>query len=319
MKKVLVTIPLEERHKEYLKEKGPGCEFIYANEAGPDRCQLEEANIIIGNVPVSDLKEAKNLEWLQLNSAGADAYCVPGALRPGVLLTNSTGAYGLAISEYMLGMVFMLQNKLFRYYKNQLDHQWKDEGSVTSVWGSTTVILGVGDIGGEFAKRMKALGSHTIGIRRKPGEKPDYLDEIYTTSQLDEVIPRADILSVSLPNTPETYRIINEERMRKMKKTALLINVGRGTAIDTDALCRVLNSGHLGGCGVDVTDPELLPADHPLWDARNMVITPHISGQYHLQETFERIVRIAGTNLENYLGGKPLNNQVDFSTGYRKR
>ena len=114
---------------------------------------------------------------------------------------------------------------------------------------------------------------------------------------------------------------MDERRLRLMKTAAFLLNVGRGNAIDTEALCRVLEEGRLGGCGVDVTDPEPLPPDHPLWDAPRMVITPHISGQYHLQETFERIVRIAGENLEKFLAGdaEHMRNLVDFETGYRKK
>lgn len=320
MKKILVTVPVQERHKNYLEEKGSGCEFCYipAGEVKPD--DLKEIQIILGNVPAGLLSHAEKLEWLQLNSAGADQYCRPGVLPAGTALTNATGAYGLAVSEYMLAVSMNLQNRLYQYYASQMKHQWTDHGTVSSIWGSTTLIVGLGDIGSEYARRMKALGSHTIGLRRSVGEKPDYLDELYTTEQLDELLPRADFVALSLPNTPQTYRMMDERRLRLMKPTAFLINAGRGTAIDTDALCRVLQEGHLGGCAVDVTDPEPLPADHPLWDAPRMLITPHISGQYHLPETFERIVRIFGENLEVFLRGdrEHLRNQVDFQTGYRR-
>ena len=182
-------------------------------------------------------------------------------------------------------------------------------------------MVGLGDIGGEYAKRMKALGSYTIGLRRTEGEKLDYLDEVFTTEHLDELLPRADFVALSLPNSPATYHIMDERRLRLMKKTAFLLNVGRGSAIDPEALNRVLHDGWLGGCGVDVTEPEPLPEDSPLWDAPRMYITPHISGQYHLQETFERIVRIAGGNLEKFLAGEKdsMKNLVDFKTGYRRR
>lgn len=321
MKKVIVTIPVKDRHKEYLEKIGIGCEFFYTSAAAVTGGGIREADIIIGNVKPELLKEAEKLQWMQLNSAGADNYCIPGVLKPGILLTNATGAYGLAISEYMVGMSFLLQNKFYRYYRNQTTHQWKDEGDVTSVWGSTVLVVGLGDIGGEYAKRMKALGSYTIGVRRTKGDKPEYLDEIYTIESLDELLPRADFVALSLPNSPSTYHIMDERRLRLMKPGAYLLNVGRGTAIDGDALCKVLKEGHLGGCGVDVTEPEPLPADHPLWDAPRMVITPHISGQYHLQETFERIVRIAGENLEKFLSGDAdrMRNLVDFETGYRRR
>lgn len=321
MKKVIVTIPAEDRHKEYLERIGAGCEFFYTSASAITGDQIREADIIIGNADPALLKEAEKLQWLQLNSAGSDNYCAPGVLRPGTVLTNATGAYGLAISEYMVGMSFLLQNKFYRYYRNQMNHQWKDEGNVTSIWGSTTLAVGLGDIGGEYAKRMKALGSRTIGVRRTKGEKPEYLDEIHTTEELDQLLPRADFVALSLPNTPYTFHLMDERRLRLMKPGAYLLNVGRGSAIDGDALCKVLEEGHLGGCCVDVTDPEPLPQEHPLWDAPRMVITPHISGQYHLAETFERIVRIAGENLEKFLAGNinEMRNLVDFQTGYRRR
>ncbi len=321
MKKILVTVPAEDRHREYLEKIGQDCEFTYRAPDQVTNEDVREAQIIIGNVPAGRIGASPELEWLQLNSAGAEDYCGPGVLAPGTILTNATGAYGPAVSEYMVGVSFMLQNRLYRYYRNQLAHQWKDEGSVTSVRGAVTLVIGLGDIGGEYAKRMKALGSYTIGIRRTAGEKPEYLDELYTAEQLDRVLPRADFVAMSLPNTPQTRHLMNEERLLRMKPGAFLINVGRGSAIDTDALIRVLESGRLGGCAADVTDPEPLPADHPLWDAPGMVITPHISGQYHLRETLERIIRISGENLEKYLEGRAgeMRNVVDFATGYRKR
>lgn len=131
--------------------------------------ELANAQIIIGNVSAEQLAKAPKLEWFQLNSAGSDAFCKPGVLKEGVLLTNATGAYGLAISEHMLGVTLMMQKHLAEYYVNQKNHQWKDEGAVTSIYGSTTLVVGLGDIGGEYAKRMKALGSYTIGLRRTRG------------------------------------------------------------------------------------------------------------------------------------------------------
>lgn len=318
MKKILVTMPMEQHHRDCLEKAAPGCSFTYANAEATDE-QIQAANIIIGDVkPPQRIHGSENLEWIQLNSAGADPYCKAGVLAEKTILTNATGAYGLAISEYMLGVLLTIQKKLDLYHDNQKKHLWRDEGSITSIDGSTTVVLGLGDIGGEFAKKMKALGSRVIGVKRNMSEKPDYVDELYTTGELDKVLPQADILAMSLPNTSETYRIMDERRLGLMKDTAILINVGRGTAVDTDALCRALMDGKLGGCCLDVTDPEPLPEDHPIWDAPRAVITPHISGQYHLQETFERIVRIAAANLDNYLNGRPMINIVDISTGYRK-
>ena len=318
MKHILVTIPVEERHKKLLEAKAPGCEFFYQAPENVTDALLENAEIIIGNLPTGRLQKAKKLEWLQLNSAGADNYTRPGVLASGVKLTNATGAYGLAISEHMLASVLMLMKKLHLYHVNQLSSKWKDEGSVTSIYGSTTLVLGFGDIGQEFARRMKVLGSYVIGVRRNVSRKPDFADELYTIEDLTKVLPRADIIAMSLPNTSATYHLINREALACIKPGAILLNVGRGTSIDQEALYEALVSGRLGGAAVDVTDPEPLPQDSPLWHAPNMLITPHISGQYHLQETFERIVRIAAANLEHFMNQEELENQVDFETGYRK-
>ena len=318
MKKVLVTLPVEQRHKDYLEAQANNCEFLYmkGKDVTPDI--LSEIQVLIGNLPPEQMKAAKKLEWVQLNSAGADNYTGPGILPEGAKLTNATGAYGLAISEHMLGMLLMLMKKLNLYHKNQLDRCWKDEGQVTSIYGSTTLILGFGDIGQEFGKRMHALGSHVIGIRRNKGKVPEFAEAVYTMEELEDVLPKADIIAMSLPNTPETTHIMNQKTFSLMKPGAILLNVGRGSSIDQEALLEALCEGRIGGAAVDVTDPEPLPEDSPLWKAPNMIITPHISGQFHLPETFERIVRIAGTNLAHFCRGEELINNVDFATGYRK-
>ena len=218
----------------------------------------------------------------------------------------------------MLGMLLMLMKRLHQYRDNQREHLWRDEGNVTSIQGCTALMVGLGDIGGEFARRMKALGAYTIGVRRSDVRRPEYLDELVLMDGLDQVLPRADVVALSLPNTKQTYRMFDEQRLNRCKTGAILLNVGRGTAIDTDALCHALESGKLGGAGVDVTDPEPLPPEHPLWSIENALITPHVSGFFHLEETLNRIVAQAADNLRRFQNGEPLLSEVDFQTGYRK-
>lgn len=318
MEKILVVWPVEDRHKKLLESSAPEAVFTYCEKEAVTREMVQEATIILGNVPVKFLEGSRNLKWLQLNSAGADGYTAPGALPKNAILTNGTGAYGLALSEHMLGMLLCLMKKLYLYADDQKEHIWGDRGRVTSIYGSTTLIVGMGDIGSEFAKRMHALGSHVIGIRRNKAQKPDYLDGLYQMDALDEWLAKADIVAASLPGTKDTYHVFNADAFARMKKSAFFLNIGRGSAVDALALADALNNDRLAGAGVDVTEPEPLPKDHPLWDAKNALITPHISGQYHLPETFERIVRIAAENLAAFREGKELQNQVDFATGYRK-
>lgn len=315
---VTVLIPVEERHKKILENAAPKYRFCYRTPETVTREELDQSDILIGNPPASLLHGSQRLKWLQCNSAGTEPFLQPGVLHPDTLLTNATGAYGLAISEHMLGMLLELFKKLHLYRDAQHLHQWKSLGRVRSIEGSTVLVLGMGDIGGEFARKVKALGATVIGVRRTDTRKPDYVDELYLTEELDRLLPRADVVAVALPGNGETAGMLNRKRMESMKEGAVLLNVGRGVIVDTEALCDALESGHLGGAGLDVTDPEPLPENHRLWNFPNAVITPHISGFYHLPETLERIVRISAENLEAYRSGKPLRNQVDFSTGYRK-
>ena len=218
----------------------------------------------------------------------------------------------------MIGSLLCIMKKLHLYGADQSKHVWNDYGNVASIYGSKTLVVGFGDIGSEFAVRMHALGSQVTGIRRNKTEKPDYLEALYQMDAFYECLKTADIVATCLPGTKETYHIFDKKAFAQMKEGAFFLNVGRGSAVDSYALADALNSGHLAGASVDVTEPEPLPSDHPLWDAKNLLITPHISGNYHLKETHERIVRIAADNLDRFIRGEKLRNVVDFATGYRK-
>ncbi len=319
MKEILVTFPVLEKHKESLESSGYDLHFTYTTAAEASKKEvIETADIILGNVSADALKEAKKLKFLQLNSAGANEYVIPGVLSDGVKLCNATGAYGKSIAEHMIATAFTLLKKMNRYENNRLHHQWKDEGNVGTIFGSTTLILGMGDIGSEFAIRMHALGSRVIAIRRNQSEKPDYIDGLYQMDALEELLPQADIVACSLPGTDATYHLLDASRLKLMKNSAILINVGRGTLIPTEDLIDALKNGTISAAAIDVAETEPLPADSPLWDTPNLLITPHVAGNFHTQHIWDTIVEIAAENLKAYLNGQPLRNEVDFETGYRK-
>ena len=299
-KNILVVIPVNEDHKKFLEEKAASgdknCCIRYVNGGEVTKEDVEQADVIVGNVDPSLISGAKNLELLQLNSAGADLYIKAGVMPEGAVLANATGAYGLAVSEHMLGLTFDLIRRLNQYHANQAEHVWKAMGNIISVEGSTILVLGLGDIGGDYARKVHALGAHVIGVRRTNRNKPDYLDEQHTMDDLDMLLGRADIVAMVLPGGSTTNHIMDERRLRLMKKGAYLINVGRGNA----------SLVH------DVVRSASARKDHGL------VITPHVAGNFFLPETFERIVRIAGENLAAWANGTPYRNVVDFTTGYRK-
>ena len=317
-KKILCLLPVNSEEVNLFHTICPADYSILFLDREPDEEELRDAEIILGRVSPKRLSAVSSLRWIQLQSAGIDGFESADILPSGAILTNSSGAYGPAISEHMLAMLLSLQKRILSYWDSQKEGKWKPEGAVTGIEGSTCLVIGMGDIGGCFARKMHALGAIVYGIRRTLGNCPEWADEIIPLSDLDAVLPKADIVALSLPSTPQTFHVINQDRIQKMKSSAIVINVGRGTAIDTEALLSALQNREIGGACLDVTDPEPLPENHPLFFAPNTLITPHVSGGYHWEGTRKRIVELALENLNRYIQGKELLNQVDFASGYRK-
>ncbi len=318
MKRILITLPVTDNHKKRLENSITDCSFQYIPLSDITAEDVQDSEIIVGNVPTSYIAAADTLELLQLNSAGADAYILPGILSPNTVLTNATGAYGKSVAEHMFAMMMCLQKKLHLYRDDRVEGGWKDYGTVTSISDATVTIVGLGDIGLHFAGMAKALGAHVIGVKRRQSNTPKQVDELHLIEEMEDIIPRSDVIVSFLPNTPLTYHLYNKEFFSKMKNTAIFLNGGRGSAVDQEALLSAIQMGTIHAAGLDVTDPEPLPSEHPLWKESNIMITPHVSGFYHLPETLDKIVEIAATNIENYLMGKPLKNIIDFETGYCK-
>ena len=318
MKNVLVLMPVEARHKEKIEAAGAGCSITYARPDTVTEEMIRSANVILGQPEADMIGASENLEWLQLESAGTDAYIVPGVLSSKTVLTNATGAYTKAVSEHAFALTLMLQKKLYLYRDEQKKAVWSDHGTVGSLSDCTVAVVGLGDIGQAYAKLVKDMGAKVIGVKRRPADQPDCVDELVMTQDLDQVLPRADVIMSILPNTAATRYIYTLESFDRMKDTALFINCGRGNAVSSEVLYQALSEHRIAAAAMDVAEVEPLPPESPLWGLENLVITPHISGGFHLPETFERIVDIAAGNLAAYVEGKDLRNVVDFATGYRK-
>lgn len=319
-KKVLVCLPLNDAHRTALEASVPEFEFRFNALDDVHAEDVLWADIVLGNAPVSMIRQNKHIEWFQSNSAGPDDYLKPGVLPENCMVTNATGAYGLAISEWMLAMWLGIQKDMFLYRDRQNQRQWAPiDRPVRGITGARVLCVGMGDIGSNFARRAHMLGAEVVGVRRTVHPDtpcPDYCLRVVAQSQLDEELPEADLIALSLPGTPETNKLFNAERFAKCKDGAILINVGRGTTVDSDALVEALRSGKIFGAGLDVTDPEPLPADHPLWGEPGAIITPHNSGKFSLPKTLDNIVDIFIHNLKRYAEGLPLDNQVNRTTLY---
>ena len=317
MKQVLVTLPVPPEKRLLLEAQLPGAQYTYTTFAEVTDEQIAAANIVLGKLPPARAHKAEQLEWLQLSISGADAFLKPGVLPEGVRLTNATGAFGLAVSEQLLGYTFFLKKKFGLYHRNQLRAEWKDEGMATAIAGSTTLVVGFGSIGGDYAAKMTALGSRVYGIRRHKTACPGWLAGLDTLDRLDDWLPQADIVALCLPGTPETAGLFGAERLARMKAGSILLNGGRGSSVHAGALAEALRSGPLAGAALDVTDPEPLPAGHPLWKCENLLLTPHVAGNFHLQQTTDEVIALFIENLGRYARGEALKNPVDPATGYR--
>ncbi|MDD3173776.1 MAG: D-2-hydroxyacid dehydrogenase [Herbinix sp.] len=309
-KKVLVVIPMIEAQRQALITIGEDCEFAFCDPEDVTEVSIREAEVILGNLNPTLIQAAQQLEWLQLNSAGYEQYLEPGVLAQEVLLTNAGGAYGPAVAEHLIAMVFSVAKKLPLYRDSQSRGEWADYGQVLPLHGQNVLVVGLGDIGQHFASMMKALGNHVIGVRRNTGDKPDFVDEIHALNELNQLLPKADVVALCIPLTAQTRKLMGRDQFEMMKKTALFFNIGRGELVDTQALYDAIKQDKIGGAGIDVTDPEPLPAEHPLWKLPNLLITPHCSGGFHLQETLERIVAIVLRNFERYIKREELENRI---------
>lgn len=316
MKKVLVTVPFSVEQKERLANVYSDLEFTFIHDVKVTSEILLEADALIGNVSVSLLGDKNNLEWIQLNSSGADAYAKPGAVPENTVLTCATGAYGLAISEYMVGMLMVMMKKVPTYLKLQEKGVWQKQGMVKSPYGKRILLVGTGNIGIEFAKRMRAFGCTLVGVRNRADICPPELDEIHSVSELKEQVALADVIALSLPGTDACYHLFDREILNCCKEGAYLMNVGRGTAIDTAELLNPEVSGRFAGIWLDVCETEPLPDNDPLFFVPNMLITPHITGGYHLAETTENILDISIQNMKAWHDDGQFVHLVSRKDGY---
>ena len=321
MRKIAVLSSfMEEHHVEKIRTLAENCGFtadFYADDRIP-REKFADYEVLYGMPGPALLKHMTALKWFCTPSAGVEPYTPDEVYpNPDVMLTNSAGAYGITISEHILMVTLMLLRQMPAFQQVVAQRSWVRTMPMRSICGSTVTVLGTGDIGTNFARRAKALGAKAVyGVRRtkKPGDPA--FDAMYGMDELNAILPRTDILVMALPATAETVGVLSRERIALLPRHAIVVNVGRGSAVDQDALMDALNGERLAGAALDVMVPEPLPVDHPLWDAKNILITPHVSGNMSLGITRDLDVDLFCTDLENYVAGRPLQQLVDRKLGY---
>lgn len=274
--------------------------------------------IVFGEPEHSTIHSMKKLRWIQMSWAGANKYTSASDFPKSITLTGASGAYGNVISEYIVAGILALKRNLLPYREQMKKGGWNKIEGDDSLEGKRVLILGTGNIGQETAKKLKCFGCYTVGICRTNSNPQDCFDEIYTIDHLDVQLPSADIVVITLPGTPETAGMFDTNRIKQMKESAILVNVGRGFIVKTDELADALKQDFLKGAVLDVTEPEPLPKNHPLRNMENVVLTPHISGISWGENHFtrQRILEIFCENLIHDRKNEPKRNVIDFSKGY---
>ena len=294
-----------------------GFTFRYFPDDTQAMADIADCEVLYSHSDPSLLAAARNLRWFCCDFAGVDKYLSDDLYcRKDCLLSNSSGAYGTAIAEHLIMTALMLLRRMPEYQAAMARRCWAELSPIRSLYGLRITVLGTGDVGGSFARRVKAMGATVYGVNRSGQCSEPAFDRIFPISDLETVLPQTEMLVMCLPSTPETKGILSRSRIALLPEDAYVLNAGRGSALDQQALMEALNASRLAGAALDVMEPEPLPPEHPLWETKNLILTPHCSGDMALGYTCDRNVDMFCQDLENYALGRPLLHLVNRKRGY---
>lgn len=311
-------IPSRTDYKDWLQTAVGDAELIYIKSADELDLEKEDTDVYLGfcNHVTSEMD---NLTWVQNYYVGVDR-CANNEklLNDNVLLTNTSAIPGPGMAEHTMAMMLMLTKKIYVFHQQQQNAIWKrlpkPEKQVMEVNGKTMLVVGLGGIGRQIAKRAHGLGMRVTATRNSRREGPDYVDYVGLPDELLKLTKDADVVVNITPLTKATTGLFNRVFFKTMKPSAYFINMGRGKSVVTNDLIDALTNQEIAGAGVDVTDPEPLPPDHPLWKTPNVIITPHSSAPS--DQMLERFWILVRENLRRYVAGEPMLNVVDLKRGY---
>jgi phosphoglycerate dehydrogenase-like enzyme len=279
---------------------------------------IAEADAAFGTIEPEVLAAARRLRWLQApNAAPPAGFYYRELIAHPVVVTNFREIFNDHIGAHIMAFVLAFARGFHYYLPQQMRREYAPRPLDTGILHlpeCTALILGVGGIGSEAARLCKAFGMHVIGIDGRRTELAEGLDELHHPERLDDELPRADFVIMTIPHTPATEGLMHRERLRRMKQSAFLINIGRGMTVRLDDLVAALHAGEIAGAALDVFEIEPLPADHALWSAPNALITPHTAGYGPYLD--DRRLDIILDNCRRFAAGKPLRNVVDKATWF---
>jgi len=299
-----------------IQSQGKDVRLTVPANPGELNSLLPEADVVFGAINVEMLAKARNLRWLQATEGGVESVLFPELVKSHVVVTNMARVFGQTMSETAIGMLLSLTRGLNSYYIPQFQKRtWHAERNLVEVDGLTMGIVGMGGIGQAVAMRAHyGFDMRILATDAKPMVKPLFVDTLREPGWFMEMVPQVDILVGAAPLTKDTRHMFNEKVFRSMKKTSYFLGLSRGGLTDQTALVPALKEGWIAGAGLDVTDPEPLPSDNPLWDCPNLVMTCHTAG-FSPQRRVRQMGLIA-ENVRRYANGLPLLNVVDKNVGY---
>jgi phosphoglycerate dehydrogenase-like enzyme len=283
----------------------------------PQRAAFERVDVaIVIDLPYDVRDVAPRLRWVQAVGAGTGQLQSAGLDEAGIALTSNAGSNSLAIGEFVIGRILQHWKRFPEIEAAQREHQWNQTLYGRELKDCTLGLIGLGHINAIVAERAQAFGMHVLATRRSggPGATAPNVDEVLPTAELHAMLGRADAVAAAVPETPETIGLMDAAAFSAMKPGAFFCNVGRGSLVDEKALIGALETGHLAAAALDVASQEPLPADHPLWDAPNLFLSPHVSTSP--SALFPNLHRMFRENLGRFLAGDPLENVVDAGRGY---
>jgi len=315
---IVLRMELEDKYLKRLREECPDAEYVVAaDDKSWAKARGKAEAVIGGGAPTAeDLKAAPKLRWIQATSAGVEAFMIPELADSEIVLTNFSGIHATNIADHVLALIFAFARDLKTLLARQADHQWPESDQLTTFEpsGQTLGIVGLGDIGEALAQKAHGLGMRVLALQRHPYNPPVAIDRVLTGDGLSELLAESDHVVLCLPLTDATKHIIGCDELKQMRKGAYLYNIGRGGLIDQKALIAALRDGALAGAGLDVTDPEPLSADSPLWDLPNAIVTGHTAAVTPL--LWERGIELVIDNVRRFLEGGELRNVVNTKAGY---
>lgn len=312
--KILCTLNLDEPVREQvLRAGGPGVELFCSRDAGEQIAAARDAEVIYGWVTPQLLAATNGLQWVHVSSAGVERVLFPEMVRHPVVLTNARGVAAISIAEHAFALILGFTRSLPLAFRNQQERRWAHT-SLIEICGQTLGIVGFGRVGREVARRAVGFGMRVLAVDLNPVDPPEGVAALWPTERLPDMCAEADILVNCSPLTQQTERMIGREQFARMKSSALFVNVSRGRVVDQDALVEALREGRIAGAAMDVVDPEPLPADSPLWEMPNVILTAHSATTS--QHFWRRMHELFCENLRRYVTGEPLLNVVDKTAGF---